>query len=881
MLKRLGENILSFYCHPTFQEDILGDLEEYYEANFEEKGRRFANRKYFIDVILLFRISLLRDNWISQNSNNIIMVKNNLKVAYRSMMRHKFYSALNLVGLAISMAACVFIAIYVQDETSYDKHFQNSKKIYRIAAHLKFADNEFHMPASPDPMAKAFKVDFPEVVQAGRTKGNATQMITVNDNYYQQSGITWADQEWFDIFKFSVLQGDRDHLLDEPNTVVLEKSTALKLFGNEDPLGKIVRYNDQTDLKVTGVIADIPANTHFDYDMFISMLNRSDASQNIWLSNNFISYVELTDEFSQEKVEAKVPDFVVKHFGPQLKEFTGADIVDGLNSGAFLLDYYLQSLESIHLTSDLDFELDESGSIEYVYMFSVIGFFILLIACINFMNMATARASVRAKEVGVRKVLGSLRKQLISQFLTESLLNSFLAFFLAIGIVFLMLPGFNQLTEKSLTDPLFGANGLWPYLTLAAFVVGILAGIYPAFVLSSFKPVKVLKGELNQGNKAKWMRSTLVVIQFSTSIFLIIGSMFVYSQLDYMQHKELGFNKDQILVISETQLLGDQIEAFKNELKRSPIIESATISGFIPSIGGNNDFPFLREDATTTEEAVSLQNWSVDYDYAETFDIEIVEGRFFSQEFVSDSSAVVINQTALRRFGLEADPIGKRIKTLGGVVGNVSQHFTIIGVAKDFHLRDLSEEIQPHVFRLNRSSGAVNVKFTSESTQEVLKVAEATWDKFANGRPFEYNFLDQLFEDTFKEQQKVKTIFTVFAVLAVSIACLGLFGLAAYVTEQRKKEIGIRKVLGASTLTLVNILFNNFTKLILISSVLAIPMAWWYMDGWLSEFPFRIGMNPFIFVVGAVGTLVLALLTVGYQSMQAAKRNPIENLRSE
>jgi putative ABC transport system permease protein len=880
MLKRFGENILSFYCHPSFQEDIKGDLEEYYISNLEAKGGRLANRKYLIDVLLLFRISLLRDNWISQKSNNIIMVRNNIKVAYRSMMRHKFYSMLNLAGLAISMAACVFIAIYVQDETSYDKHFQNSDKIFRVAAHLAFADNVFNLPATPDPMAKSLKSDFPEVIEAGRTKGNVTEIISVNNEYFQQSGITWADQEFFNIFKFPVIRGNIEHFLDEPNTVVLEETTALKLFGNEDPIGKVIRYSDVLDLKVTGIIQDIPENTHFEYEMFISMLNRPDASRNVWLSNNFITYIELTIAQADELVTGKFPDFVLKYFGAQVKQFTGTDISEEISEGRMTFDYYLQPIESIHLHSNLDFELDASGSIQYIYMFSIIGFFILLIACINFMNMATARASVRAKEVGVRKVLGSLRKQLIGQFLTESLLNSVIAFTMAIVIVFLLLPGFNQLTDKTLTNPLFGAGGLWPYLTLAAILVGLAAGIYPAFVLSSFRPVKVLKGEMNQGKSANWMRNTLVVIQFSTSIFLIIGSMFVYSQLNYLQNKELGFNKDQILLINETHLLGDQISVFKEELLRSSYIEHVSITGYVPASGRNSDFPLLAEEASSPDEAVSVQMWDVDYDYGKTFEIELVAGRFFSKDIVSDSSGIIINETAARRFGY-TDPVGRQIKTLGGAIDNRSQSRLIIGVMKDFHFRSMTEEILPHALLLDYNDGRVNVRFSPESAKEVLEIAEATWTKFGNGRPFSYTFLDQLFADTFQEQQKVKTIFTVFAVLAISIACLGLFGLAAYVTEQRKKEIGIRKVLGASTVTLLNLLFNNFTKLIIISAALAIPAAWWYMDGWLSDFPFRISMNPLIFILGAAGTLLLALLTVGYQSMKAAKRNPIDNLRYE
>lgn len=881
MLKRLGESIFRFYCHPDFQEDILGDMEEYYEVNLEEKGKAYANRKYFFDTLLLFRISLLKDNWFTQNIIRTTMVKNNIKVAYRSMMRHKFYSMLNLAGLAVSMAACVFIAIYVRDELSYDKHIQENERIYRIAAHIKYADNLFDIPAAPDPMAKRLKADFPEIMEAGRTNGDFTQLVKVDEKYFRQERITYADQEWFNIFNLPLIRGDKAHLLDEPNTVVLEESVAKKFFGENDPMGRFINMNGSIDLKVTGVVADIPHNTHFNYHMFVSMLNNPGATQNQWLSNNYITYLKLNEVNDQEAVQAKFDEFVVRYVGPFAKQMMNIDLKEAIASGGLELNYYLQPLTSIHLHSNLDFELGETGTIDYVYMFSIIGFFILMVACINFMNMSTARASVRAKEVGVRKVLGSARKQLIHQFLTESILSAALSFVVAIGLVYLILPAFNQLTDKQLTDPVFGAGGLWPYLVLAAILVGFLAGIYPAFVLSGYQPIKVIKGELAQGKGSRWMRNSLVIFQFTTSIFLIIASAVIYGQLNFLQNKKLGFNKDQIIIVNETQLLGDQIEAFKTELQRNPIIESASISGYIPATNVNNDYPLLPEEATTPDDGVSTQNWSVDYDYLRTYDIELADGRFFSREYPSDSFAIVLNETAIRRFGYEENPIGRKVKTLGGLNGNPSQQYTIIGVMKDFQFKSMMTEVQPHALYLRPSNGAVSVRFNKEATADVVKVVSDSWDKFSGGMPLDYQFLDQIFADNFKVQNKVKTIFSVFAVLAITIACLGLFGLAAFITEQRKKEIGIRKVLGASRITLLNLLFNSFNKLILISALLAIPLAWWYTEGWLSNYPVRIGLNPLTFILGVLSVLIVAWVTVGYQSLKATKRNPVDNLRYE
>ncbi len=881
MLKRLGLWIFKSYCHPDFQEDILGDLEEYYEWNTERKGAKYADRKFFLDAILLFRLSLLKDNLLTQNIIYTTMVKNNFKMAYRSMMRHKFYSLLNLVGLAISMTVCVFIAIYVQNELSFDKHIKDSDRIFRIATHIKYADNLFNIPAAPDPMAKALKEDFPEIEFAARTHNNSTNLVEVDSKFFRQSGVTYADQSFFDLFDFPLLRGDKEHLLDEPNTTVLEESTAKKLFGEKDPIGQIIKYNEQFDLKVTGVIEDIPENTHFDYDMFITTLNDRGASQNIWLSNNFITYLKLSDGHTKESLEAKIPEFIERHIGPQVKRLMNVSYKEAEASGNLSINYYLQPLESIHLRSKLDFELGETGTINQVYMFSIIGLFILLIACINFMNMSTARASVRAKEVGVRKVLGSMRKQLISQFLTESIINAGLAMILAVGMVYLILPGFNQLTGKSIIDPIFGANGLWLSLLIGTIIIGILAGIYPAFILSSFRPIKVIKGELTSGKGSTWMRNILVVVQFATSIFLIIASIVIYSQLDYLQSKKLGFNKDQILIINETQLLGKQIESFKNELEKQAIIESVSVSGYIPGTNINSDTPLLREDATSPDDGVAIQHWSVDYDYIETFDIELIQGRFFSEDFASDSTAVVVNETALRRFGYLEDPIGKKVKTLAGIAGNTAQTFTIIGVMRDFQFKSMTETIQPHALLLEYSPGAVNVKFNKESAAEVISSVESIWNKFAEGRPFEYSFLDQIFESSFRDQNRDKTIFAIFAALAIIIACLGLFGLAAFITEQRKKEIGIRKVLGASTQTLLRLLFSNFTSLILISSVIAIPVVWWYLSGWLVDYPEAISLSPMFFVLGVFIVLTIAMLTVGFQSFKAAKRNPIDNLRYE
>lgn len=880
MLKRLGERLLSFYCHPDFQEDIKGDLEEYYFFNLEEHGQNYASRKYLTDVVLLFRLSLLRDNWLTQNLTNIAMVKNNLKVAYRSMMRHKFYSFLNLSGLAVSIAASILIALFVQHELSYDSYHQESDKVYRIATHLKFGDNEFRIPAAPAPMAKTMKTDYPEIVESGRWRSSFTAMIEHENQFYNQSSISYVDQSMFNILTFDIIRGDMDHFLDEPNTAVLTQTVASKIFGEADPIGKVLRFEDQFDLKVTGVIADIPDNSHFRPEMMISMLSNPDQTSTNWLSNNYMTYLKLSDTNDPQGLYDKFPSFIKTHFSAQIKQFIGATL-EQLQSSGSIIEYQLQPIERIHLYSSQDYGIPSEGSIQYVYIFSIIGFFILLIACINFMNLATARASIRAKEVGVRKVLGSLRKQLINQFLTEAVLSSVLAFSAAIGIVYLVLPYFNEITDKAIANPIFGSGGIWPYLIISCLVVGLSAGLYPAFVLSGFSPVKVLKGETTKGKSGVMMRNILVVIQFTTSIFLIISSLVVYNQLNFLQNKELGFNKDQILIINETQVLGESVEVFKNRLKGVPGVMSVTVSSYLPAVNIGNDFPLLRADATSNEEAVSIQNWDVDPDYADTYDLEIVEGRFFSKDMATDSMGIILNETALKRFGYTEDPIGKKIKRMGGLSGAQPPTYTIVGVIKDFHFRNMTEVILPQAMYLRPSTGSVSIKFAPEQALAIQKAAGDIWSEMSNGRPYDYNFMDDLFENQFQAESRVQTIFTIFASLAIIIACLGLFGLSAYVTEQRKKEIGIRKVLGASMPSLIGLLFSSFNKLVLISALLAIPVAYFFMEQWLTDFSYQITLNAAVFIIGALGTFLIAWFTVGFQSLKAARRNPVENLRTE
>ena len=880
MLKKLGEKLLTFYCHPDFQEDIKGDLEEYYLIHREERGQQYAGRKYLIDVLLLFRLSLLRDNWMSRKLMNMAMVKNNFKVAYRSMMRHKFYTFLNLSGLAVSIAACILIAVYVLHELSYDRYHTDADRTYRIATYLKFGDNEFRFPASPAPMAATLQSEFPEVLVAGRHRGDFGALMEQDNRFFNQEHITFADQTLFEILTFNVLLGDPKHLLDEPNTVVLPQTTAIKYFGEANPIGETIRFDGRLDLKVTGVIEDIPENSSFRPEMIITMLNDGGSRSTHWLSNNYITYLKLDETNDAQALYEKMPAFYETHFAAQVKQFTGATLEQMLSSGS-VLDYQYQPISRIHLYSSQDYGFASAGSIQYVYIFSIVGLFILLIAAINFMNLATARASVRAKEVGIRKVLGSLRKQLINQFITEAILSSLIAFTVAVAVVHAVLPYYNRLTDMTITNPVFGANQLWAYLLVAALVVGWAAGLYPAFVLSRFSPVKVLKGEVTKGKSASTMRNILVVIQFVTSIFLIICSTGVYNQLSYLQNKELGFNKDQVFIIPMTAEAEANAQAMKNRLEGISGVEAVSVSGYIPASNVLSDYPYLRADATSSEEAVSMQSWQVDFDYASTYELELVKGRFFDPNLATDSLGVVINETAAKRFGFGDDALGQKIRTMAGVSRAATPEYTIIGIVKDFHYHNMLEIIQPQGLFLSNDTGVISVKFNAGQAVNVLAATEGVWNEITQGQPFEYEFMSELFSRQFSNESRVKTIFTIFASLAIFIACLGLFGLSAYLTEQRKKEIGIRKVLGASVFSLLGLFFSTFNKLIIIAAVMAIPLAYFFMMDWLADFSYSTSLSTSIFIVGAVGTLLIAWLTVGFQSLKAARKNPVDNLRYE
>ncbi len=870
----LPERLILWLCKPRFAEEILGDLEEY-RFRLNERNSKFKTLKYWYQSVLFIRLYALKSPF--KRSNTQSMLNMNLKIAVRSLKREKFYSFINIFGLALGITTCLFIGMFIKDEMSYDQHWKNSDRIYRAAAHLKFMGNQFDMAVSPAPMWEAFEKDFPEIEEAARMR-NLDNIILELDNkrMVKVASFAHADQEAFNIFQFTTLAGTLD--LSEPNTVVVSESTAKQLYGVNESLDKTIKFYDQTYV-IKGVYKDIPENSHFHYDMLGSMANWANSTNTEWGSNNFRTYFLLHEGVDYQVLYEKFKTVYPKYFGPMLAEHNDTSWEQFLESGSYV-DYELQPLESIHLHSDLSYEIEPNGSFQYIILFGAAGLFVLIIACINFMNISTARSSTRAKEVGMRKVLGSRKSFLINQFMIESLLNAIVAALIATIAVYLLLPFFNQLTGKSLSNPYFGDLFLFPWAIGGTIIVGILAGIYPAFFLSSFKPLRVLKGELRLGVKSGWMRNTLVVVQFSASIILIFGAVVIGSQLKYIQSKSLGFSKDQVLILRNTYLMGDKVEAFKKEVKNQPSVINATTSSFLPTGSSRSDSPLLPKESTTVEEMVSLQIWGVDEDYIPTLDINLIDGRNFDQNLATDSNAVILNQAALDKFGFE-NPVGQQLKTLNGFQVWGMNEFKIIGVIDNFHFDSFKSNIDPMVLINVNSTGNIAIRYDAQQTTDLIAHLESLWSEFNANVPFEYTFMDQEFEAKYDSEQKLGTLFTIFSGLAIFIACLGLFGLAAFTTDQRKKELGIRKVLGASLPQLMVKQLSGYTKLLLVAVILSLPIGIYLMSGWLDNFAYRTGINFLMVVVPIMLVLFLAWFTVSIISYKAAVQNPVKNLKYE
>lgn len=807
------------------------------------------------------------------------MFRNYLKVAIRNLWKQKTFSAINIIGLATGLCCFLLIAMYVIDELSYDRFNDKGDRIYRVSSDIRFNGNSMHFTQTPDLMGEVLKKDYPEIETYTRLFVNSgNKLVKKGSEFINEVNVGHVDSTFFDVFTIPALQGNTKTALDEPNTVVLTKSTALKYFGTTDVLDKTIETNDNnsTVYKVKAVVNDVPKNSHFKFDFFFSMDNVN-YQWGQHLSNNFHTYLLLKPGVDAKAFEKKaMSQYVEKYVLPAAKQFMEIGSMEDFEKAGNYLRYSLTPLKEIHLYSDRNYELTPAGNIQYVYIFSAVALFILLIACVNFMNLTTARSANRAKEVGIRKVLGTERKALITQFLSESTLMVVLAMIISLALTYLVLPLFNDMASKEIGFGSLLSPVILPLLIALPFLVGLLAGSYPAFYLSSFRPIMVLKGRF--GNKRGTLRSALVVFQFATSIILIIGTIVIYRQLNFIQTKELGFKKDQVLIINDAYALQNNVAAFKNDLLQLPGVESGTISSYLPvSNSSRSDNTYSSTPVMDSKSGFNMQAWEVDYDYLRTMGMTLSKGRNFSKEFGGDSTGVIINETTAKILGYD-DPIGKNIYR---TTDDQTLKYEIIGVVRNFNFESLKQSIGPLAFFLNPSPGLASFKVKTADLNGLLKTIESKWKTMAPGMPFSYRFLDESFNEMYNDERRVGKIALTFSVLAILIACLGLFGLAAFVAEQRTKEIGIRKVLGASVNGLVTLLSKDFVKLVGIAFLFAAPIAWYFMQKWLQDFEYRITINWVVFVIAALIALFIAVATISFQAIKAALANPVKNLRTE
>jgi putative ABC transport system permease protein len=810
------------------------------------------------------------------------MFKNYIKTAVRSLYKNKGFTAINILGLALGLATCLLIVFYVVDELSYDRYNTKADSIYRVNEDLKLGENNLQYAVAMAPLAKTLKAEYPYVEDATRIKSAGTTHVKKGNGNIVENKVGFVDANIFNVFTLPMISGDPKTVLLEPNTVVITESTAKKYFNTTNAVDKTIVFNDKENFKVTGVIKDLPKQSHFNFDFFVSLESFPDSHSNAWLRSDYNTYVLLKDAKDHNKLAASFPAFLQKFTGAQMQSELGLNIAQFEKGGShFRLN--LTALTDIHLTSSRIGELGPNSTTQYVYIFSAIAIFILLIACVNFMNLSTARSSNRAREVGVRKVLGSSRKHLIFQFLAESILITLVATLIAILAATILLPLFNQLSGKEIVLTVDTFKWLVPALLAIVLVIGSLAGSYPAFFLSAFQPIDVLKGKLSAGFKGGGLRSFLVVFQFFVSILLIIGTLVIHNQLNFIQTKNLGYNRNQVLVVKNSEELKQQANVFKQELAELPGVKEATMTGFLPTNGWRHTNIYYKDATYDQKKSLFPQSWQIDADYIPTMDMKIAAGRNFSKEMQTDSSAIIINEAAAKFLGF-ADPVGKTIyQSLGGnrKGGPNVKECHIVGVVKDFHFNSLREKIEPIVLTYGQNAGALAIRVSTANITALMAQVKDKWNSLSPGVQIDYSFMDQDFDASYRSEQRIGTIFIIFTSLAIIIACLGLFGLAAYAAEQRTKEIGIRKVLGADVSVIVGMLSKDFIKLVCIAIILASPIAWFVMTKWLQDFAYRITIQWWVIAVAGAGALVIAFVTISFQSVKAALANPVNSLKNE
>jgi putative ABC transport system permease protein len=810
------------------------------------------------------------------------MIKNHFKIALRSLKKQPFFTFLNTFGLAIGMAGGLLISLYIYDELNYDNMFADADRIHRVNVDMKFGGEENLMAVVSAPMAATIKKDLPQVdmVTRFRSRGSALIKKSDTDLNTKEPFITYVDANFFEMFGIHLLAGDPKTALKETNTLVLTKSAAEKHFGLHYAVGQSVTLNNNTNFMVAGVIDDLPKNSFLrDYSVFMSMTGYEEALSNEWGDHNFATFIKLLPSAKIEDVQVSLQSMFRKYMIPWAQDyFPGITEEKFLASGNYL-NYTTIPLTKIHLHSNKDVEMSPNGDIKNIYILSFIGLFLLILASVNFMNLSTAQSLKRAKEVGIRKTLGSSKIELIRQFLTESGLISFISLVLALIIATIAMPFFNDLSGKDISMPFLNPF-FWLVLLLSVAILGIFSGMYPAFFMSRFSPIKVLKGSRKGSTNDINIRNSLVVFQFAISAFLIVSTLVVFQQLKFIQNKSLGYTKDHVLIIEDMHAAGDKAQIFKQEIQQLGQVESATLTGYLPTPSYRSDGSFFEEGTTNQEDAVQMQRWVVDYDYVNTLGLKIIAGRNFDKKYATDSLAMIVNETAVKIMGIQPEEaIGKRMKA--DFTNQDATFSTIIGVVKDFHFESLRNSIDGLSMSIGNPNGKLAVKINSGDLTNTVSHIESIWKKIVPGQPFNYSFMEESFNTTYQAERRLGSIFTVFTLLSILIACLGLFGLAAFNAEKRSKEIGIRKVLGASVSQITYKLSIDFLKLVGIAILISLPLAWYAMNKWLEDFEYRIEIGWGVFVLATVLAIAISILTVSYQGIKAAIANPIKSLRTE
>lgn len=811
------------------------------------------------------------------------MFKNHLKIAWRSLKKQPFFTFLNIFGLAIGIAGGLLISLYIYDELSYDTMFADANRIHRVHADIKFGGEDRKFAVTPAPMAEAVQNDFAEVELAMRfrTQGSILLRKADTEANIKELQTTFVDSTFFEMFGLDLLAGDRKTALKSPNTLVLTKSAAEKHFGLNDAIGQTMVLDNNDSFSVTGVIADFPQNSFLrDHTVFMAMSGYDDSRVVNWGSNNYQTYIKLIPSANIEDIQQPLRGFLGKYVVPGVQQFMPGITEEQFKAAGNHLIYSTMPITDIHLRSDRVAEISGNNDLQSIYILSFIAIFLLVLACVNFMNLSTAHSLKRAKEVGIRKTLGSNRGELIRQFLIESGLVSLGSLVLAVVLAIILLPLFNDLADKNISMP-YTNPFFWLILLASGFILGLFSGGYPAFFMSRFIPVKVLKGTSSNSVGGGKVRNALVIFQFAISVFLIIGTLVVYQQLDYIQNKDLGFSKDQVLIINDAFTLDSKANSFKEEVKKLSYVKNATLSSFFPTPSSRSDSTFAPEEGLTDQEnALSMQRWGVDFDYVSTMDFEIIAGRDFNRDFKNDSTSIIVNESAVEVIGVSPrEAIGLRYTP--DFSAESPEYFTIIGVVKDFHFSPFRAEIESLSLHLSDRAYALAVKLESGNFSNAIAGIEGIWNQIAPGQPFDYYFMEDSFNDTYQSEQRLGRIFFIFTALSILIACLGLFGLAAFNAEKRTKEIGIRKVMGASVSQISYRLSVDFLKLVGVAIVVSLPLGWFAMNKWLEDFTYRIEIGIWVFALAAFLAVAISIITVSYQSIKAAIVNPIKSLRNE